>query len=101
MSELDIGCESEASLLIPKLRPTDANVDLSNGGLQPVRSHDAETLRRLFASVALFITAIAMTVPTRPKLILAAAGGAVSTASYFTGLVDGTQAVLSTTSSHC
>jgi MFS transporter, DHA1 family, tetracycline resistance protein len=44
-------------------------------------------LRPLLAAVAFYVTAVAMTIPVKPKLILAAAGS-VTRASYFTGGVD-------------
>lgn len=55
--------------------------------------HDApKVLRGLLAAVFLFVTAIAMTVPVRPRLILDAAHGDASFASYFQGAVDSLQA---------
>jgi hypothetical protein len=88
MSELDVGCENEGALLLPKSQQSCAAFDLP-GATAPMAGTRVKTLRPIFMSVAMFMIAIALTVPTRPKLILAAAGGDVSKASYFTGVVDG------------
>lgn len=71
-TEQDVGTEAEVWLLLQP-SPTVA----------PPR-----VLRVVLAAVVLFITAIAMTIPVRPRLILSAAGNDASLASYYTGAVD-------------
>lgn len=83
MSYIDVGGEGENTMLLTIASADEPNVDTA-------AENDVIVTRMLspvLVAVALFVTAIAMTVPARPKLILAAAGD-VTSASYFTGVVD-------------
>lgn len=53
-----------------------------------------DSLRRVLLGVALFVTAVAMTIPVRPRLILDASKNNATFASYYTGVLEVTQAVL-------
>lgn len=83
MSQLDVGGEAENSLLLA----TAEDGLLATGQDDTIVEGPSLSLTPVLVAVALFLTAIAMTVPSRPKLILAAAGS-ISRASYFTGIVD-------------
>lgn len=89
-NEADIGHETEATFLLSAAAAEEA--------LPPPPRPSRHVLYHLLVSVLLFLTAIAMTIPVRPKLILDATGDA-SRASYFTGLVDCLQSIISIFSS--
>lgn len=69
----------------------------SNASTLTLTSH--QVLRKLIAAILLFITAVAMTVPVRPRLILDAASEDTTLASTFTGVVESLQSVIAIFSS--
>lgn len=89
-NEADIGHETEATFLL--------SAAAAEEGLPPPPRRSRSVLYHLLVSVLLFLTAVAMTIPVRPKLILDATGDA-SLASYFTSLVDCLQSIISIFSS--
>lgn len=81
-------------------RPKETTILLSGDGTQ-LSSHPElkNALGPMLFSVFLFVTSIAMTIPVRPRLILDAAGRNSALASYFTGVVDSLQAIITIFSS--
>lgn len=86
VTEADVGTEGEAALLLEASASSRATHHLPRPA--------ARILRRLLVAVVLFITATAMTIPVRPRLILDAASNDSSLASYYSGMVDSLQAIL-------
>eukprot|EP00177_Eucheuma_denticulatum_P003521 GFKZ01006363.1.p1 GENE.GFKZ01006363.1~~GFKZ01006363.1.p1 ORF type:complete len:458 (-),score=49.96 GFKZ01006363.1:1465-2838(-) len=84
-TENDVGHETEASIL------------LSTTPSPPPQARPF--LRHLLISILLFGTAVAMTIPVRPKLILDASNSDATLASIFTSIVDSLQSLVAIFSS--
>lgn len=89
MSQVDVGGEAERShlLALPGGFPSAAPMP---SGPEPA----PPALRRVLVAVAIFLTAVSMTIPARPALILDAMGGSTRDASYITGVVDAMTALV-------
>lgn len=78
MSQAGVGSESERALLLA----------LPGGPPGPARRRPPPALARVLVAVALFVTAVAMTVPARPALVLDAVGGGAREAAAVMGVAD-------------
>lgn len=88
LSDIESGNLSEAEHDEDTRRQSNTTNPTSNDIEKEQRQERQAETAHLLVTVGIFVTAVAMTIPARPELLLSAVGGSMATASLVSGSLD-------------